>query len=346
MNGLTLPKSGDQKLGALEQSISKYSVNSDELKKLADGSWLYPDIIRKGETTLFFAKPNTGKTQFFMRMASYLAGREFKPIYVNLDTSNHQMKHDDMVSNLPHKEFKILYPTFNHSGRDFLRDMESWAKHSSDMSKVVLFIDVVKMIVNPRKNEEIGPFIALCKKLNVRCGLTIVLQAHTNKYDDDEGNPIFEGTQDVLDLPHAAYSMQSFGALELPDIQILFVCKKSRARCERRQVIKFTLNEPDELTGAIADYSFQVLPHDEARHKHEMFRLSEAFKEEIPAIQDALRDITNPAERNQRNIISFVKERNVSEHRCRICLDALKDKEGYWFLEVGLNNAKLYVPFE
>ena len=99
-----------ESLSALEQSISKYSVDSDELKKLADGSWLYPDIIRKGETTLFFAKPNTGKTQFFMRMASYLAGREFKPIYVNLDTSNHQMKHDDVVSNLPHKEFKILYP--------------------------------------------------------------------------------------------------------------------------------------------------------------------------------------------------------------------------------------------
>ena len=30
MNGLTLPKSGDQKLGALEQSIGKYSVDSDE----------------------------------------------------------------------------------------------------------------------------------------------------------------------------------------------------------------------------------------------------------------------------------------------------------------------------
>ena len=30
MNGLTLPKSGDESLSALEQSIGKYSVDSDE----------------------------------------------------------------------------------------------------------------------------------------------------------------------------------------------------------------------------------------------------------------------------------------------------------------------------
>ena len=53
-----------ESLSALEQSIGKYSVDSDELKKLADGSWLYPDIIRKGETTLFLLSQTLGKHSF------------------------------------------------------------------------------------------------------------------------------------------------------------------------------------------------------------------------------------------------------------------------------------------
>jgi hypothetical protein len=60
------------------------------------------------------------------------------------------------------------------------------------------------------RKEDAKAFYALCRKLTT-LGATVILLAHTNKYNDAEGFPVYEGTGDVVsDSDDVFYLIPSF----------------------------------------------------------------------------------------------------------------------------------------
>src|SRR5690606_31180754 len=56
--------------------------------------------------------------------------------------------------------------------------------------------DTLKKIADVQNKAHIKEVMKVFRRLTAR-GMTVILLAHTNKYKDEEGNPIFEGTGDL-----------------------------------------------------------------------------------------------------------------------------------------------------
>ena len=79
---------------------------------------------------------------------------------------------------------------------DVLRNLRSMAERKDDYSGIIFIFDTLKKmtdVINKKRSKEL---YLLLRSLSAK-GMTIILLAHTNKYNDTEGKPIYEGTGDL-----------------------------------------------------------------------------------------------------------------------------------------------------
>jgi hypothetical protein len=65
-----------------------------------------------------------------------------------------------------------------------------------DFSKDVIVLDTLKKFTDMMNKTRAKDFYSLVRTLTAK-GMTVICLAHTNKYDDADGMPIFEGTGDT-----------------------------------------------------------------------------------------------------------------------------------------------------
>jgi hypothetical protein len=77
-----------------------------------------------------------------------------------------------------------------------IQDLKKMSEAKDRFDDVVFVFDTLKKMVDVISKSKAKEFFKLFRKLSAK-GMTIILLAHTNKYDDAEGNPIYEGTGDM-----------------------------------------------------------------------------------------------------------------------------------------------------
>jgi len=175
--------------------VDNFTLTDEEADMISDPKWVYENLIIQGHLSVFPAPPNGGKTAVFMHIAGEIA-EQYQVFYVNADISAADAK--SMLSIAKSKGFKLLLPDMKAglSMDDVITYLEAMNKENADYSNYIFIFDTLKKMTDVINKSNSKKLYKTLRGLSAK-GMTIILLAHTNKYADKEGKPIYEGTGDL-----------------------------------------------------------------------------------------------------------------------------------------------------
>lgn len=210
-NGLPV---GFGRIVATEHPLAAFSLRGryEELaRERRDSVRLLGQIALRGQATVIYAAPNTGKTLitlFLLRQAiltgSLCAAQVF---YFNLDdTYNGLLEKLKLAEDLG---FHMIADGFGGSAefqvKNFVTVMRALID-SGRSSETVLILDTLKKFVNLMEKVASGQFTALMREFVMKGG-TLICLAHVNKHLQD-GKAVPSGTSDMIDDLDCSYVLQ------------------------------------------------------------------------------------------------------------------------------------------
>jgi hypothetical protein len=311
---------------------------------LKKDDWIFPRLVLSGQTTLFVAKYNGGKTLLTLRFLSDLVARgEVDPskiFYINADDDYQGTAYKGAIA----KRLGINMISPAESGMkpaDVLQMMTEVAAQG-DASGVVFIMDTLKKFADMMSKKSLADAFAMFRELNAR-NATVILLGHANKYDDKEtGRMIHEGTGDVVNDSDCVYYMYNTEGSD-GYRTVNFVREKSRGNSAKTLTYKFRQGEGVSYTEMMD--SVELVDDESAKRlvgDRKKAELHEKYEAEIRFMRDVLSD----GELNQSAIMDLRKNHAMHGEVTHAGLvKALKILNGdIWETrtDVKNNNAKLY----
>ena len=175
--------------------IEKFKLTEAEVDELVDPEWIYENLIIKGHLILNPADPGAGKTTIMLDVAGEIAG-DYEVIYVNADVGCGDVK--AMQAQADERGFHLLLPDMKAglSMDDVVNRVISMNQIDANYSNIVFIFDTLKKMTDVINKTRAKELLKTLRGLTAK-GMTIILLAHTNKYTDADGHPIYEGTGDL-----------------------------------------------------------------------------------------------------------------------------------------------------
>ena len=174
----------------------EYELSIAEADAIAAPEWIIKNLIISGHIILIPAEPNGGKTTIMFHLSEQMVKEGYDVYYVNADISGGDAK--PMVSQAKSKGFTLMLPDMK-AGKSMdtvISKLVDMANEDKRYDHVVFIFDTLKKMLDVINKKAAKGFFELFRILSAK-GMTIILLAHTNKYKDDQGNPIYEGTGDL-----------------------------------------------------------------------------------------------------------------------------------------------------
>ncbi len=181
------------------------TLREEDVKKMAEAEFLIPDMIVRGHVAAYVAPGNGGKTTIFIYLCEQLVKLGLEVFYINVDGSPGDLKRHFAHSAI--HGYRVIAPDARDgkSPADVLGKLREMAKSNADLANQVFIFDTLKKFVDVIDKRMAKELYQLFRNLTVK-GATICLLGHTNKYNDAEGNAIYEGTADLRnDLDELIY---------------------------------------------------------------------------------------------------------------------------------------------
>lgn len=176
--------------------VEDYMLTDEEAEQISDPIWVEPGFIVEGHVVAIVAKPNGGKTSIMFWYASKWASEGRDVFYVDADTNPSDAKRKRRLA----KEHGLNYITPDlkqgKTMRNVVEQLERLAKSNADLTGQVWCFDTLKKMANVINKDSLKHTMGLMRKLSSR-GATLILNAHTNKYQNAEGQYQYEGTGDL-----------------------------------------------------------------------------------------------------------------------------------------------------
>jgi thymidine kinase len=170
-------------------------VTEEIVAKISDAKFAWKELIPQGHMIVICAKANGGKTTFMVHVSAELADKGYRVLYINADASASDIKH--YQHHAQDYGYKLINPDLTDgSAEKVIDELRNIAKSQDDFSNDVLVLDTLKKFTDMMNKTRAKEFYSLLRKLTAK-GMTVICLAHTNKYDDAEGKPMFEGTGDT-----------------------------------------------------------------------------------------------------------------------------------------------------
>jgi hypothetical protein len=203
----------DERLAANDEvfDLRRFALNGQsaelEAKMLSD-SFVLGKLAILGQATVFYAKPNSGKTllTLWLLAEAIKAGSvEAKDVfYINADDN-----YKGLVIKLKLAEqygFQQLAPNFNGFQSDmFLRYLQKMIDEQTASGKVVI-LDTLKKFTDVM-DKSVATAFGKAMRAFVSSGGTLIMLAHTNKHRGADDKLIFSGTSDIVDDVDCAYTL-------------------------------------------------------------------------------------------------------------------------------------------
>jgi archaellum biogenesis ATPase FlaH len=173
-----------------------FELSQEEVDEMADPEWIVPNLIISGHMVLLPAEPNGGKTTIMFHLAGQMANEGYDVFYVNTDISGGDAK--PMVKQAKANGFTLMLPDMK-VGKNMdsvLYELTEMNNKAQRYDNIIFIFDTLKKMVNVISKGAAKGLFELLRSLSAK-GMTIVLLAHTNKYNGDDGLPIYEGTGDM-----------------------------------------------------------------------------------------------------------------------------------------------------
>ncbi|MDT8311887.1 MAG: hypothetical protein RQ732_10610, partial [Methylophaga sp.] len=259
--------------------------------------WVYPNLIIQGHVAVYPAPPNGGKTTIFAWIAGQIAN-EYQVFYVNADISGGDSK--DMQAQANEKGFKLLLPDMKAglSMTDVVDNLEAMNALDNNYSSHVFIFDTLKKMTNVIQKDRAKNLYKTLRGLSAK-GMTIILLAHTNKYNDADGVPIYEGTGDLRsDVDEMIYLIPK----KNDDGSMTVSTKPDKVRGSFKPL---TFNISSDRRVSLADEFVDVI--DAMRYEH-------LVEEDEPIIQ-AIHEAIDNQKVNQTEIVSYCKSIGIAGTR-------------------------------
>tara|TARA_R110000782_G_scaffold48146_1_gene105502 strand:+ start:3199 stop:5289 length:2091 start_codon:yes stop_codon:yes gene_type:complete len=197
-------------------------------KNLQNDVYIFEGMALKGQITLFFAKPGTGKTLLFMHFIidSIIKGtiKNSNLFYINADDSYKGLFTKGKMAEK--HGFEMISPAESGISPGDILNMLDELSNTDDASEIIIILDTLKKFTDLMNKKNQSDFYNVLRKL-VAKNATVIIAGHTNKYPDEEGNLIYEGTSDTMNDIDCAYSINLMTPSE-GDVVVEFRRVKSR----------------------------------------------------------------------------------------------------------------------
>jgi hypothetical protein len=177
-------------------SLLALRTTDDMMSKIEQSTFAWKKLIVQGHICAVIAKPNGGKTTLMTYASGQMAQNGYQVLYVNVDAGASDLKvyHEHAEAN----GYTLIAPDMveGHSAKSVVPRLQEMADSGEELSKIVIIFDTLKKFAEVMNKSQGKVFYALLRKLTA-LGMTAVLLGHTNKYEDKDGKPIYEGTGDL-----------------------------------------------------------------------------------------------------------------------------------------------------
>ncbi len=275
--------------------LDRFSLRgmSESLEKLAvEQVTILGSIALKGQATVIYAAPNTGKTllTLWLIIEGIKAGRieASKLYYLNMDDTGNGLL--DKVRLAEEYGFHMLaegYQDFKIS--DFLGILDDLI--GTDQCRgIIIVLDTLKKFTNLMEKQKATNFTKVIRRFVVKGG-TLVALAHTNKQPGLDGKPVYSGTTDIIDDLDCAYTLAQVTSADNSGNKVVeFENKKRRGNVAQTAAYSYTIGNYDSYNELL----LTVKPVDPLQL--EPMKQAEQFKsdaEVIEAIIACIRDGIN-----------------------------------------------------
>ena len=177
------------------KGLLSMEVTEEIVKNIADAKFAWRRLIPEGHMIAICSKANGGKTTLMVHIAGDMAKDGYRVIYINADASASDIK--EYKHHAMEYGYTLINPDLTNGTADkVIEELRFASTSQSDCSKVVIVLDTLKKFGDMMNKAKSKHFNSLLRTLTAK-GITVICLAHTNKHDDKDGKPIFEGTGDL-----------------------------------------------------------------------------------------------------------------------------------------------------
>jgi len=307
--------------------MEDFTMSLEEAGELSDPEFIVDGLIVAGHLVVVAAEPNGGKTTIIFALSADMVKRGYQVVYINADISAGDAK--DFIETAHERDIKLLLPDMKvgKSMGDIVSNLARMNSAAVDLSNHVFVFDTFKKMCDVINKRSAKLLLGLLRSMTAK-GATIILLAHTNKYKDADGKPIYEGTGDLRsDVDELIYLIP-----------------------EKHQDGSMTVSaEPDKTRAQIEKMTFSISPDRQVTRLDEFEDVAQrrALRLRMELDQEAIERITEAIEAKhikQCDIIEFCAEHGVSKRKVVACLKHYAGGESpLWKVERGFErNAKFY----
>lgn len=176
--------------------LMSMKTDDEVMETIALAEIIWHSLIVKGHMIVICAQPNGGKTTIFTECAKDLAADGFNVIYVNADAGSGDMK--QYHEHAKNHGYSLIAPDLmiGKGPDNVVTALKEMSNSDIDLSNTVIFLDTLKKFVDVISKPQAKQLYKVFRSLTAK-GVTIIVLAHTNKYSDADGKPIYEGTGDI-----------------------------------------------------------------------------------------------------------------------------------------------------
>lgn len=175
--------------------LLKMEITNEMIQGLQDAKFAWKRLIVQGHLIIIVAEANGGKTTIMTFISAELVKDGYQVIYINADASMSNLK--EYAIQGQRDGYVVISPDLSNITTDeVISLLKEMSKSNEDYSKTVIVLDTLKKFADLMQKSKAKEFNNILRALTTK-GLTVICLAHTNKYKDADGRPVFEGTGDL-----------------------------------------------------------------------------------------------------------------------------------------------------
>jgi hypothetical protein len=287
----SLPAPADTPDGS-RHPLRRFSLrdSASELETLVQQQTpLLGNFCLKGQATVLYAKPNTGKTLLTIAqiIEAVREGRLIGDETYYIDADDTAAGAVEKINILKPLGVHVLVPGFKGFDAKDLGSLLMETAMTGAAANRFVILDTLKKSVSLMDKGQSSQFAENVRRY-VMAGGTFLGLAHTNKRTDKDGRPIYAGTSDMLDDFDCGYTIMEIAQRSKPGERVVqFDCIKSRGNVA--QQVAYAYKDGGSVPYAEKIDSVRLLDADELTSTQ---RESDAERDSqiIDVIVDAIRE--------------------------------------------------------
>ncbi len=313
-------------------------------EQMKDDVFVLGQLALKGQATIFYASPNTGKTLLTLHMLIE-AVRSGAIDGDNVCFINADDHHKGLIEKLEIAEvvgFHMLAPSHHDFETDILKPMLDYLIKTGKAKDSIFILDTIKKFVdymNKKSGREFGQFV----RKFISHGGTIIGLSHTNKHKDENGKSVYSGTTDIVDDFDCAYMLEMLNS-DSNEKTVSFENFKSRGSVAIKQSYKYTRQDKqsyDDLLKTVTAIGNQEAERiEQLASRHQLAEThSDTINEVVACINAGIHKKTElMKEVRGRTGISLPKIAKV----LKIFAGKNRSLCQFWTVHTGQNNSQIY----